>query len=162
MTSSNSEDAIREISQVVINMHNDGLSNKEISRNLSALGINKHDAHKIVINIIKAYKNGFDPSCNPSFLDSHPIARELLYFIGGVALVLIGSIILSLLLGLLSAIFKLIGLGGLGVFLVKMGEKAAGMLMGFLGTAASSENKSIGMFIGCWIGSGLYYWWLFS
>ena len=116
----------------------------------------------MVEKIIELYKSGVDVSKQPTFFEANPSIRELAYFLGGVAMVFICSIALSFLLGAAGAIFDAIGLGGLGEFLVKMGEKAAGLLMGALGTAASSENRSIGMFIGCWIGSGLYYWWLFE
>lgn len=50
----------------------------------------------------------------------------------------------------------------IGGIVTSLGTQGAGALFGLAGTAASQEHKSLGIFAGCWVGSGLYYWWLFS
>lgn len=162
MSTDKAEKVFRELSALVIKQHNNGASKTDIARSLELLGMDRSQSGSMVEKIIELYKSGVDVSKQPTFLESNPLIREVVCFLGGVAMVFVTSMALSFLLGVADMIFNAIGLGDLGTFLVKMGEKAAGLLMGVLGTAASSESRSIGMFIGCWIGSGLYYWWLFE
>lgn len=88
--------------------------------------------------------------------------EELVMFVGGVALVGLGSLALSSLLGFAGQLFEHLEMRDLGGALVTLGEKGAGALMGLAASAFSQETKSVGACVGCWTGMGLYLWWVFA
>ena len=153
------EAAIRGLSEIVIGLHKGGMAVPEIASSIESLGFSPDDAKMWVKKIVGAYKKGIDLSRKPTFFQSYPFFRESVYFIGGAAIVSITAIVLSLILGI---IHNFIGPGAGAAKLIGIGEKLAGMFVGGLGTALSKSAGSTGMFVGCWVGVGVYYWWLFS
>ena len=81
MSQKKSEAVFRELSGVVIELHNEGKSRHDIAKSIELSGISYKDSKTLVEKITDAYKNGVDLSKQPSFLESHPSIRELVYFI---------------------------------------------------------------------------------
>ena len=159
MQKNDAEASLRHLYGLVVDMHERGDDNETISRTIATLGLTQADAERLVEQIIDSYYQGVNLYEKPGFLESNPSVRLMAYFLVGVALVLGGSIALSFLLGLISYLFDFIGLGEFGDILVRLGEEVAGGLMTLLGVAACTQTRSLSMFIGCIVGTVLYWTW---
>ena len=162
MSDRESTEAIRQVCGVILQMHNEKQPEPEIVTALSTTGMTKKDSKKLVRSVIEAYKNGVDLSKKPSFWDDHPFLREWGLILLGAVIVFGVSAALSLVLSLIQLVFNLVGLETIGKILIKFGGNAAGIVVGFIGTAISSESRSLGMVIGCWVGVVIYYLWIFE
>ena len=133
-----------------------GISTNDISAHLVEIGMPKTEADQFVKNVssARAQANNNEPSHLKILL------LEGWHLIASAVALWCVAVTISYLLGLFEPILGLIGLGGLGAALAKFGEMAAGAGLGALASVATTESRSIGVLLGCWIGVVAYYAWL--
>ena len=163
MTDNSSLDpAVLKLAENISDALEDGHSKKDVVTELVVKGMVESEANHFVEQVSKARNINLDDSRSSWFLKTKAMATELFGLVASAIGVFIIAAVLSTALGIVEYILDAIGLGGIGAVVTKIGGMLAGAGLGLVATAIANESRSIGVLIGCWVGVGLYYAWLFQ